>query len=110
MNSNPPSSDFVIAFSTVDTEKEASKIARALIEAKLAACVNIIPQINSVYEWKGEVCEETEQWMVIKTTQAHVEELKALLEEIHPYEVPELIFIPIVDGLPDYLHWILATT
>lgn len=102
--------DAVIAFSTIDSQKEALRIARAFVEARLAACVNIIPKILSVYEWKKEVCEEEEVLMVIKTQKNRVEELKALLLELHPYEVPELIVCPVADGLPDYLNWLLENT
>ncbi len=102
--------DFIVCFSTIDSEKEAAKIAKALVEAKLAACVNIVPKVTSVYEWKGSICEETELLLVIKTQQSRLKELKATLEELHPYEVPELIALPITDGLPDYLGWVLANT
>jgi len=102
--------NFVVCLSTIDSEKEALKIAKALVEAHLAACVNIIPKVTSVYEWKGEICEETEVLLVIKTQQARLKELKATLEDLHPYEVPELIALPITDGLPDYLGWLLANT
>jgi len=103
-------SDFLIALSTIDTEPEATRIAKALVEGRLAACVNILPQVKSVYEWKEEVCEESEYLLIIKTSQARVEELKAAFEELHPYEVPELVFLPVIDGLPDYLQWILTNT
>lgn len=102
--------DIVLAFSTIDTEEEAAKIARALVEANVAACVNIVPKITSVYAWKGELCEEEELMLVIKTQQKRIGELKALLKELHPYEVPELIVFPVTDGLPDYLSWVLANT
>ena len=106
MNRSEP----IIAFSTVDSEKEAKKIAKALVEARLAACVNIIPKVTSIYEWKEEICEESEWLLVIKTRQERLEELKAALEELHPYDVPELIVCPVIDGLPDYLNWLVETT
>ncbi|OGQ48050.1 MAG: cation tolerance protein CutA [Deltaproteobacteria bacterium RIFCSPLOWO2_02_FULL_46_8] len=102
--------DAIVTLSTIDSEKEAKKIAKALVESHLAACVNIIPKITSIYEWKEEICEEEELLLVIKTQQNRLEELKATLEELHPYEVPELIVLPITDGLPDYLSWLLANT
>jgi len=102
--------DAIVALSTIDSEKEAKKIAKALVETHIAACVNIIPKITSIYEWKEEICEEEELLLVIKTQQNRLEELKATLEELHPYEVPELIVLPITDGLPDYLSWLLANT
>lgn len=106
MNKSEP----VVAFSTVDSEKEAKKIAKALVEGRLAACVNIVPQITSVYEWQGEICEEGEFLLVIKTRSERLDELKAALEELHPYDVPELIACPIIDGLPDYLKWVMENT
>ena len=102
--------DAIVALSTIDSEKEAKKIAKALVETHIAACVNIIPKITSIYEWKEETCEEEELLLVIKTQQNRLEELKVTLEELHPYEVPELIVLPITDGLPDYLSWLLANT
>ncbi len=102
--------DAIIALSTIDSEKEAKKIAKALVETHIAACVNIIPKITSIYEWKEETCEEEELLLIIKTQQSRLKELKATLEELHPYEVPELIVLPITDGLPDYLSWLLANT
>lgn len=102
--------DAIVALSTIDSEKEAKKIAKALVETHIAACVNIIPKITSIYEWKEEICEEEELLLVIKTQQNRLEELKVTLEELHPYEVPELIVLPITDGLPDYLSWLLANT
>ncbi|MBI5299254.1 MAG: divalent-cation tolerance protein CutA [Deltaproteobacteria bacterium] len=102
--------DAIVALSTIDSEKEAKKIAKALVETHIAACVNIIPKITSIYEWKEEICEEEELLLVIKTQQNRLEELKVTLEELHPYEVPELIVLPITDGFPDYLSWLLANT
>lgn len=103
-------SDAVIAISTVDTEKEAKRIAGALVESHIAACVNIIPKVVSIYEWQNEICEETELLLVIKTKGDRIEDLKATLDELHPYEVPELLFLPVQDGLPDYLHWLFENT
>ncbi|MDO8528178.1 MAG: divalent-cation tolerance protein CutA [Deltaproteobacteria bacterium] len=102
--------DAIVALSTIDSEEEGLKIARALIETHLAACVNIVPKVTSVYEWKGEVCEEEELLLVIKTQKGRLNEIKETLEALHPYDVPELIVLPITDGLPDYLGWIFKNT
>ena len=102
-------SEAVIAFSTIDSEEEAKKIACALVEAKLAACVNIVPKLTSIYQWKEKLCEEEEFLLIIKTSQARFEELKTMFTELHPYEVPELIACPIIDGLPDYLDWVIKS-
>ena len=101
---------YILALSTIDSEKVGVQIAKTLVESKLAACVNIIPKVRSVYEWEGEISEEEEFLLIIKTTEQQKEDLKATLGEIHPYEVPELIFLPITDGLPDYLNWVLKNT
>ena len=107
---NKSESQFILALSTIDSEKEGLKIARALVESKLAACVNIVPKVRSVYEWEGKIAEEEEFLLIIKTTENQKEGLKEILAELHPYEVPELIFLPITDGLPDYFDWILKNT
>lgn len=103
-------SEAVIAFSTIDSEEEAKKIARVLVETKLAACVNIVPKLTSIYKWKEKLCEEEEFLLLIKTSQARLEELKAVLKKLHPYEVPELIVLPLIDGLPRYLDWVIKNT
>lgn len=89
-----------------DSAESARRIARHLVEARLAACVNIIPGATSIYRWKG-VVEEAAEWMlVIKTRRDRFDALRTELAAIHGYEVPELIAVDIVDGLPAYLNWI----
>lgn len=80
---------------------------RALVERRLAACVQLIDPIRSIYRWNGAVQEETEVLLVVKTTAERVRDIQKLLDELHPYEVPELVASPIVDGSPAYLDWIL---
>ena len=101
MNPSEP----VVAFSTIDSEKEAIKIAKALVEAHLAACVNVVPKVTSVYEWKEEICEEGEAFLIIQTHMDVIDELKVTIKEMHPYEVPMLLICPVSDGLDDYLSW-----
>jgi periplasmic divalent cation tolerance protein len=98
--------DKIVVLSTCETEEEARKIARALVEAKLAACVNIVPKIGSVYRWKGQVEEAQELLLIIKTSRALLEEVRGVVERIHSYEMPELIALPIVDGSSTYLEWL----
>jgi periplasmic divalent cation tolerance protein len=95
-----------LVLTTTSSSEEASRIARALVENKLAACVNIMPKVTSIYRWKGAV-EEAEEWLlIIKTTEAAFERLRAAITELHSYEIPECICLPIEDGLPEYLSWI----
>lgn len=86
----------------------APKIARALVDERLAACVNILPGARSIYSWKGETRDDAESVLLIKTAASVVEELTRRLKELHPYEVPELVALELVngEGNPDYLRWI----
>jgi periplasmic divalent cation tolerance protein len=98
--------DKVLVISNCGSDDEAARLAGSLVEAKLAACVNILPPIKSVYRWKG-VVETAEEWMVlIKTRRELVPRLAEEIRRIHSYELPEVVAIPIVDGLADYLAWI----
>jgi periplasmic divalent cation tolerance protein len=96
----------IIILSTTGSEDEASKIAEHLVSNRLAACVNIIPSITSVYRWKGEMNSDREILMVIKTDASRFEEIKTAVRNMHSYETPELIAIPIQQGLQQYLDWI----
>ena len=91
---------------TCGSLEEARQIARALVERRLAACVNIVPQVESVYRWKGEVETSNEALLVIKTTEGVFERLRAALSELHSYEVPECIEFVVSDGSEAYLNWI----
>jgi periplasmic divalent cation tolerance protein len=97
--------DKIVVFSTCGSAEEAQRVSQALVEAKLAACVNILPGVQSVYEWQGRV-ENTAEWLlVIKSRQDLFPRLAAELRRVHSYKVPEAIAIPITDGLPEYLSW-----
>jgi periplasmic divalent cation tolerance protein len=84
-------------------------IARALVEAGLAACVNVVPGVRSVYSWKGELCDDAESILLVKSTAERGAELAARLAELHPYELPELVALDVVDGesSPEYLRWVV---
>ncbi len=84
---------------------DADRIARVLVEERLAACVNIIP-VRSCYLWEGKLNLEGEELLIIKTEQKMVERVMSRINELHSYRVPEIIVLPIVDGYPPYLHWI----
>jgi periplasmic divalent cation tolerance protein len=97
--------DKIVVFSTCGSAEEARRIARALVEARLAACVNVVPGIQSIYEWKGAIEESVEWLLVIKSRRDLFPRLTAELKRIHSYEVPEAIAVHVVDGLPEYLRW-----
>lgn len=97
---------FVIIFSTFPKEEDAAESARILVEEKLVACVSLIPAIRSIYRWKGAVEDENEVLAIMKTTDKTVRKLQARLLELHPYEVPEIVAIPLVAGHGKYLKWI----
>ncbi len=88
----------------------AEKLARRLVESGLAACVNIFPMMTSIYRWQGNVEQTNEVTALVKTTRTRYEELEAAVTELHPYDVPEIIALPIVAGLPAYLHWLAQET
>lgn len=100
----------VVVFSTIDSEKKAKALAKALVQKKLVACVNIVGHVTSIYEWKGETCEEEEWLLVMKTASHCLKELKSALKELHSYDIPELVVCPVIDGLPDYLRWLFGNT
>jgi periplasmic divalent cation tolerance protein len=96
----------IVVFSTLPDAETARKVGRSLVEEKLAACVNIIPQIESIYRWKGAIESANETLAVIKTTAEKYSLLEARIRELHSYETPEIISLQIGGGLPDYLNWI----
>jgi periplasmic divalent cation tolerance protein len=98
--------DKIVVFSTCASAEEAQRMARSLVEKRLAACVNVIPGIRSVYRWKDAIEDEEEVLLLIKTSRALLEELREEIERLHSYEVPEVIALPIVDGSERYLSWI----
>jgi periplasmic divalent cation tolerance protein len=102
---NEPQNAYINCFISVPPE-DAQRIARLFVTQKCAACVQIIHPVHSIYRWQGEVKEDTEALLLLKTRTALTEKIKTLLKEIHPYEVPELIIIPVQDGYEPYLSWV----
>lgn len=100
---------FQIVLCTVPDRDTAGQIAEALVSERLAACVNIVADITSVYRWKGEVEKAPELLLIIKTRQAVYETLQDRIQDLHPYELPEVIAVSIDNGLPAYLDWIKTT-
>ncbi|CAF2909516.1 unnamed protein product [Rotaria sp. Silwood2] len=104
--SNNISSEYSACITTVSTDEIARKLARSLVESHLAACVNIIPNVQSIYEWKSKIHEDNEIILMIKTRHEYVPQLIEFVKKNHPYEIPELIELPIKNGNLDYLKWI----
>ncbi len=99
-----------LVLSTIDTHQEAERIARHLVEERLAACVNLVPKITSIYRWKGALERATEHLMIMKTAQDRLASLTQRIKELHPYEVPEVIALSIEEGDSTYLEWIFSET
>ena len=98
--------DKIVVLSTSSSLEEAEKIARVLVDQRLAACVNVLPGLRSFYRWKGKVEDAVEFLLLIKSSRGQFDKLKAALEKLHSYEVPEVIALPIVDGSANYLLWL----
>jgi periplasmic divalent cation tolerance protein len=98
--------DKIVVLSTCETDEQAKKIARHLVEKRLAACVNIVPGAHSIYRWKGAVEEAAEFVLLIKSKRELFSALRAELAKVHSYEVPEAIALQIVDGSEEYLAWL----
>jgi periplasmic divalent cation tolerance protein len=99
-------SDFVLAMTTLPADYDASQLAQEIVGTGLAACVTIIPGIRSVYTWKGVPQVDGEQQLLIKTTTEQVDPLWDVLRDRHPYEVPEFLVVPVIDGSEEYLKWV----
>ena len=102
--------DAVVAITTVDQRAKAEEIARALVDARLAACVSILTDLTSVYRWKDAVAEESEVLLLIKTRRTRLDELKSWLATHHPYDAPEFLAFESVAVTDDYLSWLLQAT
>lgn len=96
----------VIVLTTLGAQADAAAFARVLVDERLAACVNVVPEMTSVYRWKGAIEEDREQQLIIKTTSDRVAALEARFHELHPYEVPEFLVIGVTGGSPAYLEWL----
>jgi periplasmic divalent cation tolerance protein len=99
-----------VVLSTFPNEARAAEVGRALVDARLAACVNVIPGVRSIYRWQGAVEDATEVLAVIKTTSERLEALRDRLVELHPYEVPEVLALPVTGGHAGYLAWVASVT
>jgi periplasmic divalent cation tolerance protein len=102
--------EYVIVLTTLPADADGPAFGRALLAERLAACVNLMPLMESVYRWEGQIEEETERQVVIKTSRDRVVSLWERVRELHPYEVPEFVVVPIIDGNDAYLRWVGEST
>jgi periplasmic divalent cation tolerance protein len=98
--------DKIVVLVTANGMPQARKLARALVDKRLAACVNLVSPVRSIYRWEGRLCEDRECLLVIKSTRGQFAAVQSCVERLHSYSVPEVIALPIVDGAPNYLNWI----
>lgn len=104
------SQEFIVVLCTVPDSETGARLGRGLVEQHLAACVNIIPGVRSLYSWEGEVKDDAEAQLLIKTRRARYDELAEHIRTHHPYSEPEIIALPIANGSASYLAWIAAQT
>jgi periplasmic divalent cation tolerance protein len=102
--------EFVLVLTTLPADADAGAFAQALVEHRLAACVNLLPVMESVFRWEGRINRDTERQMLIKTSRERVPALWERVRALHPYDVPEFIVLPIVDGDAAYLKWVGEST
>jgi periplasmic divalent cation tolerance protein len=103
-------SGYVVVFITTSDYEEARKVADELVALRKAACVNIVPRVNSIFRWKGKIENAEESLLVVKTRAKLFSEVVSVVKGIHSYEVPEIVALPIADGNPDYLAWLKEET
>jgi len=98
--------DKIVVLVTASNVRECKRIARRLLDERLIACANVVPLIRSLYRWKGKIADEKECLMILKSSRELFPRLRAEVEKLHTYSVPEVIALPIIDGAPNYLNWI----
>lgn len=102
--------DIIVVYCTVPNKKLAKDITKVIMRHKLAACISMIENVKSTFSWDGELCEEKEVLLMIKTRRANYGKVKLVIEDMHSYSVPEIIALPIVDCSEDYLKWLIKET
>ena len=107
---SPLPADFVVVLLTVPDDEVAGRIAHALVAEKLAACVSVLPGVRSVYAWKGEICDEGELLCLLKTRRELFSAVRERVLALHPYQVPEIVALPLVQGSDSYLAWLRDNT
>ncbi len=103
-------SEPIVVLVTCGSEEEAAKIANSLVEERLAACVNIISPVRSIYRWEGKIWDEREWMLMIKTQKKRFEDLEKKVKSLHSYSVPEIVALPVVEGSASYLKWLEENT
>ena len=98
----------ILILSTADTMNLAQEIARAIVQEGKAACVNIVPGVRSIYRWEGKICDDSELLLLIKSTDDNFEQVRKRIRQLHSYDTPEVIALPIQSGDSDYLNWLRA--
>jgi periplasmic divalent cation tolerance protein len=105
-----PSDQFVVILTTFPVDGDVEQFAKTLVEERLAACVNVLAPMRSIYRWKGAIESADERQLVIKTNTDRVHDLETRIKALHPYDVPEFLVISVLDGSPDYLAWVAENT
>ena len=100
----------IVVLTTAEDAEQLARLGRALVDERLAACVTVVPAVRSIYRWRGEVEDCSEALGLIKTTWGRYQALQTRWAELHPYDVPELIALPVAAGLPAYLAWLIEST
>jgi periplasmic divalent cation tolerance protein len=103
-------SETVVILVTCGSEEEAVKISNALVEERLAACVNLISPVRSIYRWEEKIWDEKEWLLIIKTQRKRFQEIETRVKSLHSYSVPEIIALPIIEGSSSYLNWLAEMT
>lgn len=104
------SNEYIIVLTTLPADADADAFARSLVEERLAACVNLSAPMESIYRWEGSIEVETERQLVIKTSRERVVALWDRVRELHPYDMPEFLVMPVIDGNDAYLRWVAEST
>lgn len=102
--------DSIVILSTAPDADKAAEIAKSLVEEHLAACVNIVPGLRSIYRWEGKITDDAEVLCIIKTARDRFDQVAARIKSLHPYSVPEVIALPIIKGFEPYLEWVRKST
>jgi len=105
-----PDTQHVVVMTTLPADADVEAFAHALVDARLAACVNALPPMRSIYRWEGRIEQDDERLLLVKTSRGQVASLWERVRELHPYDVPEFVVLPIVDGSDAYLRWLTEST